>query len=59
MGEHERVADWVRYFEVSQNKANALLAVLENDGEKCLGTVLKKLGLASALDVVKALKGQE
>lgn len=35
---------------------NALLAVLENDGEKMLAEVLKALGLESALDLVKDAK---
>lgn len=50
----ERKAEWVRHYKVCNLKMNALLAVLENDGEKMLSDVLKEVGLASAVDVVKA-----
>lgn len=52
----EKVSEWIRHYEGCFRKMNALAAVLENDGEKMLQEVLKRLGLASASDVVKACK---
>lgn len=54
MTEAERIEEWVRHYKTCLLKMNALRAVLENDGEQMLQKVLKKLGLASALDLVKA-----
>jgi hypothetical protein len=51
----ERRQEWMRYLEFSQ-PLNGLLAILENDGEKMLSEILKELGLASALDLVKWAK---
>lgn len=56
MRDTERIGEWVRYCKVAGLKMNALLAVLENDGERVLGEVLKQLGLESASDVVKACR---
>lgn len=56
MNESERLEEWVRCYRASLLKLNALQAVLENDGEQMLEKVLKRLGLASASDVVKATK---
>jgi hypothetical protein len=56
MSELEKQAEWVRYYQASHLKMNALHSVLKNDGEGMLDRVLKKLGLASASDVVKASK---
>ena len=50
----EQISEWVRHYEAATMKFNALRAVLENDGERMLVPVLKRLGLASALDVIKA-----
>jgi hypothetical protein len=54
LNDTERISDWIRYYNGASLKFNALRAVYEKDGEKMLAVVLKKLGLASALDVVKA-----
>jgi hypothetical protein len=51
----ERRQEWIRYLQWSQ-PMNGLLAILENDGEKMLNDVLRELGLASALDLVKWAK---
>lgn len=56
MTESEKVEDWVRHFNVCLLKMNALRAVLENDGERMLSEVLKRLKLGTAMDVVKACK---
>ena len=55
MTESERAKEWAAFYRRSPQKynMNALLAVLENDGEVMLSRVLKELGLASALDLVK------
>lgn len=54
MNNSERISEWVRHYEAAYLKFNALRAIYERDGEAVLSGVLKKLGLASALDVVKA-----
>lgn len=54
MGDLEKVEEWARWYKASLLKMNALTAVLVNDGEQMLEKVLKRLGLASASDVVKA-----
>lgn len=53
--QRERVGEWVRYYKASPLKyeMNALLAILENDGEQVLRAVLDELGLASSVDLVK------
>ena len=56
MTDLEKLHEWVRWYQVSHLKMNALQAVLKNDGEKMTDRVLQKLGLASPLDVVKACK---
>ena len=56
MADQEKIADWVRYYNSSLLKMNALQAVLKNDGEKMLERVMQKLGLESPLDVVRACK---
>jgi hypothetical protein len=47
--------EWVRFYKQSPLKynMNALLAVLENDGEAMLLSVLKSLGLTQSLALVK------
>jgi len=57
----ERRQEWVSWYKASPSgyRVNALLAVLENDGEKMLGEVLKDLRLTSALELIKALKERE
>lgn len=56
MNETERIAEWVRWYKASPHgyRGNALIAILKND-PKLLPRVLRELGLASSLDVVKAL----
>lgn len=56
MTEAERIEEWVRHFKVCHLKVNALCAVLENDGEQILLKVLKKLGMESTLELIKAEK---
>ena len=56
MNETERVEEWTDHFKSCRLKMNALSAVLQNDGERMLQQVMKRLGLGSALDVVKACK---
>jgi hypothetical protein len=56
MGDLEKVEEWARWYKASLLKMNALTAVLNNDGEQMLEKVLKKLGLVSASDAVKAAK---
>lgn len=55
MTESEKVKDWANFYRQSPQKynMNALLAVLENEGEKCLAQVLNELGLARSVDLVK------
>lgn len=50
-----RIADWVAFYRASplRYEMNALLAVLETDGEQMLLAVLKELGLMSSVDLVK------
>lgn len=56
MAEANRVQEWVRFYNASPEgyRLNALLAVLESDGEKMLGSVLKALKIGTALELVKA-----
>ena len=51
----ERITDWVKFYKQSQlnYRMNALLAVLETDGEKMLLEVLKELGLTDSVSLVK------
>lgn len=53
MSESNKLADWERYYKVSVLKFNALRAVHEND-PNLLEPLLKKLGLRTAADVIKA-----
>ena len=53
MTEAERVKEWCRHYKVCRLKMNALLAVLESDGEKMLSAVLKELGLTDSVSLVK------
>lgn len=55
MTETERVKEWVAWYRASSQKysMNALLAVLETDGEKMLGMVLRELGLVMSLELIK------
>ncbi len=61
MTEQERVREWCQFYRKSALKyeMNALLAVLETDGEKVLQSVLKELGLMSSFDLVKDAKQRE
>ena len=53
--QRERISDWVRFYKQSPLKyeMNALLSVLETDGEPMLLAVLKELGLTASVDLVK------
>jgi hypothetical protein len=54
LNESEKIEEWIRHYKSCHLKMNALQAILKNDGEQMLQKVLKKLGLASASDVIKA-----
>lgn len=58
MNEAERIAEWARFFKASQPsyRANALLAVFENGGEKMLSDVCKALKLNTAADLVREMR---
>ena len=56
MTDTELISEWAKYYAVCYRKMNALAACLENNGERVTQGLLKKLGLGSALDVVKACK---
>ncbi len=56
MTESEQLQMWCDYYKATNLKMNALLAILENAGEAMLQKVLKRLGLGSPLDVIKACK---
>jgi hypothetical protein len=56
MTESEKVKDWQRYFSVVP-KISTLMAIERNDGQKLLERFLREAGLVSALDVIKACKG--
>lgn len=53
--QRERITEWVKFYRQSQlnYRMNALLAVLESDGEKMLSAVLKELGLTDSVSLVK------
>jgi hypothetical protein len=53
--DNEKAFEWTRYFQICP-RLTTLAAVQRNDGEKVLQLTLQKLGLVSALDVVKACK---
>ena len=55
MTEQERMKEWVRHYNVTILKMNALCAVLENDGPKMLGQVLRELKLERSEELVKAI----
>lgn len=55
MTEQEKVKEWVRYWNACLLKMNALCAVLETDGPKTLGQVLRELKLERSEDLVKAI----
>ena len=50
MTEKERLSEWVKWYRISTPgyQTNALLAVLKNDGERMLRSVLKELGLTDS-----------
>lgn len=50
-----RIQDWIRLYKQSPLKyeMNALISVLENDGEGMLMAVLKELGLTQSVELVK------
>jgi hypothetical protein len=56
LNDKEKCDEWVRYYGICMLKMNALIAVLNNDGEAMLQMVLQKLKLKTAADVVKACK---
>ena len=53
--QRERITEWVKFYRQSQlnYRMNALLAVLETDGEKMLVAVLKELGLTESSALIK------
>ena len=53
--ERGKVMEWCAFYRQSKlnYQMNALLAVLETDGEKMLQAVLQELGLTSSFDLVK------
>jgi hypothetical protein len=53
--QRERISEWVRLYRHSPLKyeMNALLSVLETDGEQMLMAVLKDLGLTDSIELVK------
>jgi uncharacterized protein YqgV (UPF0045/DUF77 family) len=53
--QRERITEWVKFYKQSQlnYRMNALLAVLESDGEQMLSAVLQELGLTLSSDLVK------
>jgi hypothetical protein len=53
--QRERISEWVRLYRQSPLKyeMNALLSVLETDGEQMLMAVLKDLGLTDSIELVK------
>ena len=55
MTESERIKEWVSFYKASPPgyQVNALIAVLWNDGEKTLSSVLRELGLEHSLALVK------
>ena len=53
MSDSAKVDEWARYYKASLLKFNSLRAVHEND-PNLLEPLLKKLGLRTAADVVKA-----
>jgi hypothetical protein len=57
LNERQRIADWVRWFEISVQgyQANALLAILRSDGEKMLLAVLKELKLTDSVSLLKEM----
>jgi hypothetical protein len=59
--ERQRIADWVRWFEISVQgyQTNALLAVLRNDGEQMLRSVLKELKLTDSVSLLKEMDKRE
>jgi hypothetical protein len=56
MDDATKVAEWTRYYESCVRKMNALTACLDTDGERVTNQLLSKLGLGSALDMVKACR---
>lgn len=54
----EKKQEWLNWYRASPDgyQLNALLAVLENDGEKMLAEVLSDLGLESTLGFVREAK---
>ena len=57
MTEKERLREWVRWWEISSPgyQANALLAVLRNDGPGMLQKVLHEIGLESSSDLMREM----
>ena len=53
--QRERISEWKRWYEASSPgyQMNALLAILQNDGEQMTLAVLKELGLTESLALIK------
>jgi hypothetical protein len=58
MTEQERLKEWLRHYQNTVLKMNALCAVLENDGPKMLGQVLRELKLERSEELVKAISNK-
>ena len=58
MTEQERLKEWLRHYQNTMLKMNALCAVLESDGPKMLGQVLRELKLERSEDLVKAISDE-
>ena len=54
MTELERIREWVKWYQISSPgyQTNALLAILRNDGEKMLRSVLGELGLTDSASLL-------
>lgn len=59
--ELERIREWASWYKASTAgyQTNALLAVLENDGEKMLRSVLKELGLTDSANLLMEMAKRE
>jgi hypothetical protein len=55
--ETEKVAEWIHFYKASPKgyQANALRAILKNDGEKLLNRVLRELKLEKTVDLLNEM----
>jgi hypothetical protein len=61
MGEKERIQEWIRWWKIGPPgyQYNSLVAILRNDGEKMLRSVLKELGLGDSTALLKEMDKRE